>query len=67
MAEAFLIAFQTIQKEVGTKVPNLMHFIVWLARRSGWLDILIPCYTDDSGYPNQLCGDGTTKSNSSNY
>ena len=36
-----------------------MHFIVWPARRSGWLDILIPCYTDDNGYPNQLCGGGS--------
>ena len=32
-----------------------MHFIVWLAIHSGWLDNLIPCYTGDSGYPNQLC------------
>ena len=36
-----------------------MHFIVWPARRSGWLDILIPCYTDDNGYSNQLCGGGS--------
>ena len=35
-----------------------MHFIVWLARHSGWLDNLIPCYNGDGGYPNQLCGDG---------
>ncbi len=33
-----------------------MHFIVWLVRRSGWLDNPTPCYTGDSGYPNQLCG-----------
>lgn len=49
------------------KSPSFMHFIVWVVRRSGWLDILISCYTGDNGYPNQLCGGGTTKSNSSNY
>lgn len=37
------------------KSPSFMHFIVWVVRRSGWLDILISCYTGDSGYPNQLC------------
>ena len=37
------------------KSPSFMHFIVWVVRRSGWLDILISCYTGDNGYPNQLC------------
>ncbi len=37
---------------LGQKSLTSSDFYEFLASRSGWLDILIPSYTGDSGYPN---------------
>ena len=39
-------------KRLGQKSLTSSDFSEFLASRSGWLDILIPSYTGDSGYPN---------------